>query len=301
MIRRLQMNSKWLKFGLGAVAIALAVVVGVGVVLPANAQGPMWGGWDRGFPPMGGWFGGMFAGQGSSPLGPIAQALGMNEADLLKELQAGKSVADVAKEKGVELDKVVDAILAKIKENLPQMFETKWGAGGMGFGGPRGFGRGMFGGKNFGLGFQRDSLLTSVATTLGMTEADLLKELQAGKSVADVAKEKGVALDKVVDAILAERAETLKQAVSSGYITQQQADSILANVKENLPQMLETKWGAGGMGFGGRHGLGRGMPGGGRGMGFGGPHGYGRDKHGGGRGMGFGFGPRGPVGPGRTL
>ena len=275
------MRSKWLKFGLGAAATVLVVVVGLGVVLPANAQGPMWGGWARGFPPMGGWFGGMFPGQGNSPLAPIAKALGVSEADLLKELQTGKSVADVAREKGVALDNVVDAVLASIKEYLPQLLETKWGAGGMGFGGPRGFGRGMFGGKDGGLGFQRDSLLTSVATALGMTEADLLKELQAGKSVADLAQEKGVALDKVVDAILAERAETLKQAVSNGYITQQQADTILSDLKENLPQMLEAKWGAGGMGFGG-------------------PHGFRRGMRGGGRGMGFGFGPRGPAGFGGT-
>jgi hypothetical protein len=280
------MKSKWLKFSLGAAAIALAVVIGLGVALPTYAQGLMWGGWARGFSAMGGWFGGMFFGQGSSPLATIAQALGMSKADLLKELQAGKSVADVAKEKGVALDKVVDAILANIKEGLPQVLETKWGAGWMGFGGPRDFGRGMFGGKAGWFGFQRNSPLASVATALGMSEADLLKELQAGKSVADVASEKGVALDKVVDAILTERGEALNQAVSNGYLTQQQADLILSNLKENLPQMLETKWGAGGTGFG--------FPG------FGGPHGFRRGMPGGGRGMGFGFGPRGPAGFGGT-
>jgi hypothetical protein len=39
-----------------------------------------------------------------SPLADAAKALGMTEAELKTELQAGKSIADVAKAKNVDLD-----------------------------------------------------------------------------------------------------------------------------------------------------------------------------------------------------
>jgi hypothetical protein len=67
----------------------------------------------------------------------------MNVTDLQTELRAGKSVADVAQEKNVSLDTVVNALLANMKTNLTQLLQTKPGAGGFfGFGREYGFGRG---------------------------------------------------------------------------------------------------------------------------------------------------------------
>ena len=115
--------------------------------------------------------------------------------------------------------------------------------------GPRGGGMGPFGS------------IATIATTLGISETTLSTALQGGKSVADVAAEKGVDLNKVVDAIVAERTTALKQAVTNGRLTQQQADQIITMLKANLPHLLSLKHGAGDMGpgrhFGGR-GFGRG-------------------------------------------
>jgi len=167
------MKRKW--FALGAAAVALAVAVTVGVVLPSFAQGPSWDQGGGGFPPAGGWYGWQAMtypfGTGGSMLGTIAKALGMNASDLQTELQAGKSVADVAQEKNVPLDTVVNAMLADIRTNLTQLLQTKPGTGGFfGFGpgygygpggmtrnfGPRGpmhrFGPGFFGGWGTGPG-----------------------------------------------------------------------------------------------------------------------------------------------------
>jgi hypothetical protein len=47
-----------------------------------------------------------------------ADALGMEPADLLEELRAGRSIADVAKEKGVDEQKVIDAIVADATARL---------------------------------------------------------------------------------------------------------------------------------------------------------------------------------------
>ena len=47
-----------------------------------------------------------------------AKVLGMTPADLRTEVQGGKSIADVAKEKGVDVQKVIDAIVAEGKTQL---------------------------------------------------------------------------------------------------------------------------------------------------------------------------------------
>ncbi len=68
--------------------------------------------------------------------------------------------------------------------------------GGPGMGGPHG-GPGM-GGRHGGPG------LDAAATALGMTNDELRTELQAGKTIADVATAKGVDVQKVIDALVAE-------------------------------------------------------------------------------------------------
>jgi hypothetical protein len=55
--------------------------------------------------------------------------------------------------------------------------------------------------------------LQAAAEALGMTPAELRTELEAGKSIADVADEKGVDQQVVVDAIVADGTERLEQAI----------------------------------------------------------------------------------------
>jgi len=59
----------------------------------------------------------------------------------------------------------------------------------------------------------RAEVLKVAADTLGMTPADLLKELRAGKSIADVAQEKGVPEQTVVDAIVADAKAKLEAEI----------------------------------------------------------------------------------------
>ncbi len=78
-----------------------------------------------------------------------------------------------------------------------------------------------------------------VAQTLGISVDDLIAELQGGKSVAQVAQEHGVALDTVVNAIVAERETALDQAVADGRLTQEQVDQMLTNMRTNLTEQLQ--------------------------------------------------------------
>src|SRR5439155_11186420 len=73
--------------------------------------------------------------------------------------------------------------------------------------------------------------LDAAAKALGMTADELRTALQGGKSLADVAKSKGVDPAKVVDALVAELQAHLDAEVKSGENTHAQADEFLGHAK----------------------------------------------------------------------
>jgi len=121
---------------------------------------------------------------------------------------------------------------------------------------------GMKGGFDGGRGGMKGGMqMSTIATALGITETELKTELQAGKSVADVATAKNVSLDKVISAIVDAETKNLQQAVTDGKLTQAQADQRLADLKANLPtQLAQTGLPAGGPGRGHGGPGGRGGP-----------------------------------------
>lgn len=86
---------------------------------PGKQGGP--GGHGKGGPGMAGpgMGHGMMDGRGAS-LDAAAKAIGVTTDELKTELKAGKSIADVAKTKNVDIQKVKDAMLAEVKTNLDQ-------------------------------------------------------------------------------------------------------------------------------------------------------------------------------------
>ena len=122
--------------------------------------------------------------------------------------------------------------------------------------------------------------LNKVANTLGLTSAKLTARLRAGDTVADMAAEKNVDLQKVVDTALSRHEDLLQRQVTDGDITQTRADNILNLMRDELTTSFEEGFG-GGYGFSG-YGTG-GMMGGFGGYGAGG---YGHSGVMGGYGMG---------------
>ena len=101
-----------------------------------------------------------------------------------------------------------------------------------------------------------------------MTVDDLRSALQGGKSLADVAKEKGIDVAKVVDALVAQMKAHLDEHVASGKNTQAEADQMLADARSRIEAFVNGTAPAGGPGFGfggpggrGHHGPGFGGPG----------------------------------------
>jgi polyhydroxyalkanoate synthesis regulator phasin len=185
---------------------------------------------------------------GPDVVATAATALGMSQADLKTALQGGKTIAQVAKDKGVDVQKVIDALVAQGKARLQQaeadlparMTDLVNGTLGVRAGGDHGGRRSM--GADLG----------AAATALGMSEADLQTALRGGKTMAEVAKDKGVDVQKVIDAVVAAQSAQLDQAVTDGKLTPAQATARKADLKARVTALVNGERPAGGPGF--RHG-----------------------------------------------
>ncbi len=314
---------KWLVITGVVILLGVAALAAFSYVAPyALAQGPMGGWWNergdgsgpmfgRGFGPGAGMMGrgmmfnddfgrgfgmgpgggmmdrgGPWGGPENSLIAVAAEKLGLTTQELLTELQAGKTIADVAAEKNVAVDTIVEAVIAPrterlnqlitdgqltqeqadamltlMKANVTERINAEWPAGGFGrgmMGGGRwggGMMGGMMGGGRWGGGMMGgmmgggrwggpgNSPMSTVTEKLGLTPAELVTELQAGKSVADVAAEKNVAIDTIVDAVLAPRTDRLNDLVTKGQLTQEEVDNRLANLRVDVIDWLNQSWG----------------------------------------------------------
>ena len=115
-------------------------------------------------------------------------------------------------------------------------------------------------------GGPENSLVAVAAEVIGIEQAELVAELQTGLTIAEVAEANDVALEEIVDAFVAARAEWLASAVEAERLTQEQADLRLANMRAHITLRLSQPFEPLGMRFG--YGMGGGMHRGqGRGMG----------------------------------
>jgi len=113
--------------------------------------------------------------------------------------------------------------------------------------------------------------IKQLAGKLGIGADVLSGELKAGKSVADVAKEKNVDEQALIDTLMAPQNEMMAIRVKYGYLTQDQANQALQYMSQAIKNQLESKGFTGGFagmmggGFSGMMdgGSGAGMMGGG--------------------------------------
>jgi ribosomal protein S20 len=145
-----------------------------------------------------------------------------------------------------------DKIAARLDQALP-----KYGDG-------DGDGPGDFRGGMHGMHGLIQGGFDAAAKALGMTSDQVRQGLQAGKSLADLAKQKGVAESKVVDALVTQAKADLDQAVKDGRLTSDNAATISSKLKERITWLVEHAPPAFGRGFGGPMGGGSGGPGSGQ-------------------------------------
>ncbi|MTV49237.1 hypothetical protein GJ688_09630 [Heliobacillus mobilis] len=179
----------------------------------------------------------------------LAAIFSMDKDALKRELQSGKTILEIAQEKGVSKDDLITKLVsaaqaqidkavtdgklssdkaAQMKENLKDritaMVEKKFEPG-----------KGDFKGSPMGKHFE------GLAAILGMEQSALKTELQSGKTILDIAQAKGISKDDLIAKMVADAETRIDQAVKDGKLTSDKAVQMKANLKDRLIAAVERK------------------------------------------------------------
>jgi polyhydroxyalkanoate synthesis regulator phasin len=199
-------------FTVGAVALIVVAVTGAAVAA-TNALSPKE--------------------ESKAILDDAAKQLGVKPSELDAALkQALKNRVDAA----VKAGRLTKAQADRIKERI-DAGDVPFLVPGRGFGFGPGHGRfGHHGPAGHVLG------LDAAASYLGLTEAKLREALESGKTLAQVAKDRGKSVDGLVDAMVAEKAKRLDEAVAAGRITKAERTEFLAGLKERTTNLVNGRF-----------------------------------------------------------
>jgi ribosomal protein S20 len=177
-------------------------------------------------------------------LDAAAQALNLSVEDLRSKLEGDATLAQVAQEQGVDAQTVIDAMVADAtahideavqegdltadqanerKANLQERITSLVNEGKPKGGGPRGKG----------------PKLEAAAEALGVSTDELREQLRDGKTIAQVAEDRDVDKQEVIDAMVADAREHLDQAVQDGKLTAEQANERKANLEERITTLVD--------------------------------------------------------------
>jgi hypothetical protein len=163
-----------------------------------------------------------------------AEALGISEEDLRAALEDGQSIADVADAQGVDIQVVIDALVANGTERLeeaitelPDRMADLVEREGL----PDRGGHGRFG-HGPGIG------LEAAAEAIGISADDLRTELRDGATIAEVAAANDVDVQTVIDALVAEASANLDEKVADGDLTEDEAAERKAELEERITAMV---------------------------------------------------------------
>ncbi len=81
--------------------------------------------------------------------------------------------------------------------------------------------------------------LAAAARALGIDRTELRDELAGGKTIAQVADERGVSVQTVIDAMVADFKGHLAEHVAGGRLTQEQADARAASAVERFTALVD--------------------------------------------------------------
>lgn len=220
---------------------------------------------------------------GGAKFETIAEVIGITADELREQLVAGATIAEIAEANGTSIDDVADAIVAQMETHLADhvadgdLTQEQADArladsddriddllnGTLPLGGGRGGARGPgghggpggmdgFGQRGPGMPFGAD-----LEALLGIDGTELMEQLQAGSTVAEIAEANGVSTDELIETMVTAITDHLADAVADGYLTQEQADERLVQATERVTDMVNGEaFGAGGFGGHGPRGAG---------------------------------------------
>lgn len=177
------------------IVFALAAVLFSGVALAQSST------------PAKGWFCQAF-------IEKLAANLGVDKGKLEEAVkQTGLQLVDEAVQQGRLTSEQAEKIKARIQEGqwFPGHF---WGREA---GGPGGF------------------HLTAVAEALGMTPDELSAQLKQGKTIPEIAQEKGISIEQLRQKVFESKIQAIQQAVKDGKLTQEKADQLIQRMQSPGP------------------------------------------------------------------
>jgi len=83
--------------------------------------------------------------------------------------------------------------------------------------------------------------LDAAASYLGLTRAELGRQLRNGRSLADVARAQGKSVDGLEQALLDAARTQLDRAVSDGKLTSDQRDQILSELRDHVDELVNGR------------------------------------------------------------
>jgi hypothetical protein len=171
-------------------------------------------------------------------LNDAAEELGVEPSELSAALKSAlKKRVDAAVEAGRITKAEGDRIKARIDAGEAPLFS---GFGGPGFG--RGHGPGGFRPHDRDFEHRRGAGLDAAATYLGLTVGKLRTALENGKTLAQVAKDRGKSVDGLVTAMLADKTRDLDAAVKNGRMTKAERDDLVAGLKQRLTDLVNGRF-----------------------------------------------------------
>ncbi|MCQ6562581.1 hypothetical protein [Paenibacillus mendelii] len=164
----------------------------------------------------------------------VLDLLKLDQDGLNEKLAAGKTLAQVAEAQSVTREQLKQALTtafdnrqkekkSQFTSRLDTMIDSTKPLEGKGS-------RGRF-------DFNKVNL-DEVAGLLGLSDSELETALTSGKSLADLAKDKGVEVQNVIDALKAAIVNEINQAVEDGQLTQEQAGKQTAGAAERAENIV---------------------------------------------------------------
>jgi AraC-like DNA-binding protein len=132
-------------------------------------------------------------------------------------------------DQAVKDGRLTQAEATRMKAAIDREAVPMFGPGFRHHGGPGHFGRGHRG-------------LESAAKYLGMNEAVLRTQLESGKTLAQVARDRNKSVDGLVDALLAEKRTRIQADVKAGRLTQAEANEFVQGLRARVTDMVNGRF-----------------------------------------------------------
>ncbi len=168
----------------------------------------------------------------------LMEVLGLEEDALFDALDAGKTIAEIAKDQDVAVQAVIDALVKSEKAFIEEMVAdgyisqtdaNEWIAD-------------LEKQITFDVNYTYPDAYSIAAKILNVSVEDLWSAVDEGKSIADVAKDKGVDSQRIIDAIVKAEKDYVQAQADADLISETEAKIWTAELEDYAKSMVEDSF-----------------------------------------------------------